>query len=75
MSFTDAERQHWLTAKRAGLDPDDYSPEGLAAELADREADDGDDEGASLVSVCEHCGHSLPYASTEEFALCDACDG
>ncbi len=75
MSFTEAEKQHWHAARKAGLDPDDYSPEELAAELEAREANDDGDEGITASSVCEHCGHALAHASTDEFALCDACDG
>ena len=78
MSFTEAEKQHWHTARKAGLDPEDYSPEELAAELEAQEAnddDDDDDEGITASSVCEHCGHALPQASTAEFPLCDACQG
>ncbi len=75
MSFTEAEKQHWHTARKAGLDPEDYSPEELAAELEAQEANDDDNEGITASSVCEHCGQPLPQASTAEFPLCDACDG
>ncbi len=75
MSFTEAEKQHWHTARKAGLDPEDYSPEELAAELEAQEANDEGDEGIAASSVCEHCGNALPQASTAEFPLCNACDG
>ncbi len=75
MSFTEAEKQHWHTARKAGLDPEDYSPEELAAELEAQQANDDDDEGITASSVCEHCGHALPQANTAEFPLCDACQG
>ncbi|WP_153006303.1 hypothetical protein [Sphingomonas sanguinis] len=75
MSFTEAEKQHWHTARKAGLDPEDYSPEELAAELKSQEANDDGDEGIAASSVCEHCGHALPQPSTAEFPLCHACQG
>lgn len=75
MSFTEAEKQHWHTARKAGLDPEDYSPEELAAELEAQEANDDDDEGITALSVCELCGNALSESSTAEFPLCNACDG
>lgn len=75
MSFTEAEKQHWHTARKAGLNPEDYSPEELAAELEAQQANDDRDEALTVSSVCEHCGHALPQASTDEFPLCVACQG
>lgn len=75
MSFTEAEKQQWQAARRAGLNPEDFHPDDLAAELERREATDEDDEGIAALSECSSCGHSLGYASTAEFPLCSACDG
>jgi len=75
MSFTDAEKQHWHAARKAGLDPEDYSPEELAAELASLAVSGGEAEGVAALSECSHCGQPLPEASTSEFPLCGACQG
>lgn len=75
MSFTEAEKELWHAARRAGLNPGDFDPDDLAAELESLKVSDEDDEGVAALVGCSHCGCRLGGASAAEFPLCDSCGG